>query len=309
MEKFLTLEDGNIEEVIKKNLIIASKMRNEIKKLSEISLNDEEETEILKDIPALEKEIFIDDEEEYSYYYEDIKEYLNKSDEIIEEDIYDMLPSLDNKNYMNIIMRIKKELKEELKAYELFKKIEDSSFIEVVLLEQDKIKKIISYINSHRTREISINKTHEKIKNNVIFMKTSYGSICALNDLSSIDPEYYDSFKELIESIENGTFKNVKRFSNADNILKGISEVKNFKTRVVFDRINKNTYIIIYAFVKKSNNDMGYVKQLHNRVDFYKANEKYIKESVNLEYINEHNKIFEDLKTSLEDKTKVKGVR
>lgn len=309
MEKFLTLEDGNIEEVIKKNLIIASKMRNEIKKLSEISLNDEEETEILKDIPALEKEIFIDDEEEYSYYYEDIKEYLNKSDEIIEEDIYDMLPSLDNKNYMNIIMRIKKELKEELKAYELFKKIEDSSFIEVVLLEQDKIKKIISYINSHRTREININKTHEKIKNNVIFMKTLYGSICALNDLSSIDLEYYDSFKELIESIENGTFKNVKRFSNADNILKGISEVKNFKTRVVFDRINKNTYIIIYAFVKKSNSDMGYVKQLHNRVDFYKANEKNIKASVNLEYINEHNKIFEDLKTSLEDKTKVKGVR
>ena len=48
--------------------------------------------------------------------------------------------------------------------------------------------------------------------------------------------EYMPLFKELVDSIVDGTFKNVKGFNNNNN-LNGLSEVKGPGVRIVFKKI------------------------------------------------------------------------
>ena len=86
------------------------------------------------------------------------------------------------------------------------------------------------------------------------------GNIRVIDEIEKISkssPEFCSEFLELFQSIQDGSFKRVKRFLN-NNKLVGISEVRGFKPRVVFDRIGKNDYAIITAFLKKCDNDRGY---------------------------------------------------
>ena len=76
------------------------------------------------------------------------------------------------------------------------------------------------------------------------------------------------------------TFRNVKRFSSNNTETAGFCEVKNHKTRVVFDRVGPNTYAVITAFMKKSDKDKGYFDFLKRVLSDYKTNnQKVLKES------------------------------
>lgn len=112
--------------------------------------------------------------------------------------------------------------------------------------------------------------------NKLIFQENGDRIISALKD---IDREYYDSFKELLLSIKNGNFKRNRRFVNNNNI-NGIYEVKNFKTRILYDRIDTNTYVIIDAFVKKCDIDSRYRNRIQNSIQAYRKEEAILREKV-----------------------------
>ena len=57
-------------------------------------------------------------------------------------------------------------------------------------------------------------KKEQKQKNNIIFSKTTGGNVRVIEELESIPSEYYPAFQELFDSIEDGTLKGIKRFSN-----------------------------------------------------------------------------------------------
>ena len=85
-----------------------------------------------------------------------------------------------------------------------------------------------------------------------------------------------------------------------NNKLVGISEVRGFKPRVVFDRIGKNDYAIITAFLKKCDNDKGYKESLELKIQKYMSQrDNMIKNLNNSEYrtLNEQytNELFEKL--------------
>ena len=116
-------------------------------------------------------------------------------------------------------------------------------------------------------------------KNRIVLIPTISGNIRVIDELEHIPSDYYDSFLELINSIINGTFKNVKTFTSNYH-LTGISEVKGFKTRVVFSRLDKNTYGLITAFVKKTDTDKLYKDTLTRKVSHFKENEAKLKEKI-----------------------------
>ena len=257
-----------------------------------IELVDNDEDEIIDDIE--------EEEEEYLYYYDNMMEAI-KYGEDLKHAIYDNLPVLENGNYGNIILRILLELKNEKRVYEELKEVDPDALEEIKRI--DNMDSIIRGHHDVKDEELS---TGSNEKNNIIFLKTASGNVYAESDLASIDSEWYPAFKGLIESIENGTFKNVKRLTS-NPISQGIPEVKDSGVRVVFDKVGSNTYIILDIFVKKSDHDKGYSNQLINRLAIYRQNEKAIKESVTDELIKNDSIILENIKSGLSSKCIVKS--
>lgn len=240
----------------------------------------------------------------------EIKKATNQ-EEIIDA-ILDTLPSCENKSYSSIVNRIKLELLKEIHDLDMMLTEEDTKndvdLIEEVNKEKSRIQGYIDtiyYIQTEK-KEIQVEKAINT-ENKLIFLETATGSIYAENDLFSIPEEYYQTFKELLLTIKKGTFKNVRTFSSNHKTLNSISEVKDFKTRVVFERLGKNTYAIIDIFVKKSDNDTGYRTALVNRVDYYKKTKSYLQEMIKDDtFLEKNRKIEENLINGLENKKLIK---
>ena len=317
MKIFLRAENNeDLERIVRYNIGKAHQIRKELSILKELPNKNCIVTEPVMEsvdlvqVECKEKEI----NEEYLYYYTNLLEDLNetKTEEDKKIAIARNLPTIDNKNYVNIINRIKLELLKGIHDLEELKELEtDNDFISEIEKEKLDTQSLIHMIQEVQTEKVEIDSVSSSItKNNLVFLQSHSGSTYAENDLYSIAEEYYESFKDLILSIEDGTFKNVKRFSKNNNILKGISEVKDFKTRVIFDRIDKNTYVIIDIFVKKTDNDNGYRDALNSRVDYYKKVKPMIIEQIKDEkYLEYHREIRDNLISGLTEKNIIKTMK
>lgn len=127
------------------------------------------------------------------------------------------------------------------------------------------------FIKSYRGQKAEqVIESHNEASNKLVFLTTNYGNVCALSDVKDIDSEYYETFLKLLESIIDGTFKNVKTF-----VIPGsgtlVSEVKDFKTRVIFIKLEPNVYIVNSIFVKKTDIDQYYRNSLNNRDSLYRG--------------------------------------
>ena len=312
MQIFMNLEDGkNLEEIIKYNISRAKQIRSELVELNKPINHTDKIVEVSKVVDEKLETPVSDSEEEYRYYYDNMmNELKDAKEDDIKDIIYSNLPVVENKDYSNLIRRIVLELVKEKYEYEELKNDEDEDTIKELSEEQKKIDDIINIIREHATSYTNEEQqVISKKKNKLIFLETFSGSIYVEGDLASIDQEYYGDFKELLESIEDGTFKNVKRFASNHNTLKGITEVKGFQVRIVFDKIDNDTYIIIDAFIKKTDRNLGYLEQLCNRVDVYKKNKASIVARINEEYLEENEKIYENLKEGLDSKNIIKTKR
>ena len=244
-----------MRRIIKENSIKAINLKKKIEAIDAIpkvesnfkfEYSIEEVNEVVEDVDGIEGE-----DEEFEYYYTNMKEAisdLTDTDEMVNA-IYDSMPSLDNKNYANIINRIKLELILEKNEWNEYVNDEDVTTRNDAIEEQKKIDFIINTVNNHHNVKNEELSKEENKTNNLIFLKTLTGNIYAESDLSYIDSERYPEFMELLESIEYGTFKDVKRLT-INPILKGTAEVRGRGTRVVFDRVGVNTYIILLVTYK-----------------------------------------------------------
>lgn len=274
MESFIDTntitDDEELLKALKHNNKVSSSMKQEIKEMEKL---DEANKKMSFKI---EKQNFEEDDEyeeeqdedsDYLYYYEPIKDV---SEDIsiteLEKIIKENLPSKNNPNYFKIISRMMTEILKEIMEYEEIKS--DS-------------------IGEKETNE-------EEVKeNNLYFLKTTSGNIYCLNDLDKIKNEYYESFEELFKSIKDGTFKRAKRLNSNNLKTSSLSEVRGFKTRVLFDKLDENNYIIIMCVVKKCNYDNGYKKSLETRGLTYRAMKPKILSQKNSEESKTENKDIE----------------
>ena len=206
---------------------------------------------------------------EAEYYYSALKEI---PEDELEEKIDTALPIKTNHDYEKILLRIKAEIIRSKGDIEFVIAQGDLPKGDLIKLKDDLLleQRLADLIAKRLKKETMELNTEESQENTLIFVPTSGGNIRILEEIDKIDPEYYERFYGLLQSIKDGTFKNVKRFSG-NSELAGLCEVKDFKTRVIFKRLNSNTYAIISAFIKKSDNDKGYRKMLKNHYSNYQS--------------------------------------
>ena len=297
----------NLLKELEGNCKDAKIKRDELQKLKK-QITKEEDTSNLFVMPK--KEEIIEDIEEFddemSFY---LDSYKLLGDEFNLEDILDILPNKDNYNYKDIVYRLiaesYKEIKEitEICLEEELSKEELKEYRE--LIDNEKLK--ISYLNEALDyEEEAINVEH---KNKLVLVPTVGGSIRVIEEIKNMAPEYHEQFLSLINSIVDGTFKNVKVLTG-NKELTGIPEVKGHQTRVVFARIDKNTYALITAFIKKTTSNRIYVDSLVKKVVHYKKNSSLLKEKLNDPEFMELNDLYvEELFNILTPKDNSKGVK
>ena len=292
------LTKEKIIEILDKNSKVSLSKLKEIKKLEdakeiqvEQNYNLEEDNELK---PTTTSSKVLEFEEEIEFYLSELDRV--KENEL--ERIYEVLPVKKKNNYEKIVKRLILESIKNIKdvkdfILEIKDDISKNDLIllkEEIMFENKKLKYMNNYLKQKQKDEVEIQE-----KNNLIFIYTTYGNIRVLEELKKIDIEYYDNFLSLLNSIKDGTFKGVKRFSN-NSSLNGFIEVRLYQTRIIFQRLDDINYAIITAFVKKTQNDKLYRDTLVRRINDYKAIEKEIKENLNnLNYIEENRIIEQDI--------------
>ena len=266
--EFIVLDLNNATEAqltatLECNSRTARLMSSEIEKLRRVSeaaqkseKQPEEETIVVQ---SQEKEQSIVDEDfenEVEYYYSQIKK-LNSDN--LDSEFLNALPARKNYQYERIMNRLKLESFRTIKEIKDFLSEEGLSSGEISIFKDDlelefrKIQLLDKYLAPQAEEE----KVQETKENNLIFVPTSGGGIRVLDEIDSMPIEYYDRFNGLFRSIKEGTFKNVKRFAG-NSELAGLCEVRDNKVRVLFVRLNNDSYAIISAFIKKADNDSVY---------------------------------------------------
>lgn len=299
-------DDEELLEALKNNSKVSSFMKQEIKKMEKLDEANKNMT-FKKEKKYFEENTDYEEEKEedsdYLYYYEPIKEVSEDINyEELNQVIRENLPSKNNPNYYKIISRMMAEILKEIMEYEEIKS--DSIGEEEIIEETQKLidlnKRKINYIkNAKENSQIEA----EVKENNLYFLKTTSGNIYCLSDLDKIKNEYYESFNELFRSIKDGTFKGAKRLNSSNNKTSSLSEVRGFKTRVLFDKLDENTYIIIMCAVKKCDFDNGYKKSIETRGLTYRAMKpKILSQKDNQEYKKENKNVEKTLFLKLENR-------
>lgn len=280
--------NNNVEEdiitVIDANLKTATLLKEEIKKLQQ--MNKQEQGKVIHKplitSPTETKKVICN--EENNDFEDEINYYLTEVNRLKKEEtalkLPKVLPVRKNYNYQKILLRLKaemlkniKEIKELLEEEKDNISVEDIKLLkEDILLEKEKLNLIDKALNE---KEQVIEE--EQVENNLVFVPTSGGNIRVLEEIDKIPVEYHERFLGLLNSIKDGTFKNIKRFTSNNQATYGLYEVRDFKTRVVFDRIGENDYAIITIFIKKCDNDKGYIEQLKKKIAEYKMCSNMIK--------------------------------
>ena len=318
----LDLDDGisskEIFEVISENHKTSTLIDKEVKKLKELSSKSTKRVE--DDNKTPEKEMIYDEADEVNSELDDKVDYYNylissiDDCEDLQDQIESSLPNPNTGDYKTIVLRLKLKLLKSIKETADFisecrEKFDDED-LEEYKEEIRLCSKKLEILKSESNEEVNENKT--STKNNFFFPVSSMGNIRVIDEIEKISkssPEFCSEFLELFQSIQDGSFKRVKRFLN-NNKLVGISEVRGFKPRVVFDRIGKNDYAIITAFLKKCDNDRGYKDSLELKIQKYMSQrDNIVKRLNNPEYraLNEQytNELFGKLGYNKEDSKSV----
>lgn len=311
------LSEEELLELLDYNKNVAFNKKTELNNL--VSIKNKKKIEITTPkknffVPKKElikEEPIVDDLDDETDEFEDEIDYylseLRKIDLTEIDDISDSLPVRDNYDYKKIILRLIIEQKKEINEINELIKTEGSTFSkdELIELKEDieNNKKMMNLLKESLSTKKE-DTVEQKQKNNLLFSTTPSGNVRVIDELESISPEYYPLFQELFESIEDGSFKGIKRFTN-NNELKGALEVRAPKVRVVFTKLSKNNYMVVTAFTKKLNMNRGYIVPVKLKYLEYKRDEKNIKEQMDdPDFIKRNEEYKENLYSLLDNKKK-----
>lgn len=251
------------------------------------------ERNVTKNIPFLPKKEVIEEIKDNSNTFQDelkyyIYNYRSLPINFQEQDLLMILPSRKHLKYREILLKLAfesfKEIREAESLRELSTSIEEREICDEAIGYENRKMNIIRKELTEKEEVID-----ESQKNNIILVPTTNNKIRILDELEHIPMEFYDRFLELVNSIIDGTFKNVKALTNNGNLM-GISEVKGYQVRILFTRIGYNSYALISAFVKKTDSDKYYLESLDNKArEYYLVEEKLKMSLQDEEFIRKNN--------------------
>lgn len=270
------IEKKDALNVLKKIIEFNKSIINELKKvnddLSKIIMSRKDEFEVVEYVKVdkqahkkLEKSIHDD---------RDIIFYINYIEEHLEDNKYlNILPKNNDKDSLKIFFKIINYYKSKIEFIQSILSIETNAE-DIEYLENELIKivpifeKILEYKES--IKNVSIEEK-ESFKNKVSYFINKCTPYIYLDIKDS--PESYDSIIKLINSIEIGTFKNIKSFAGQ---FKGLFEVRDISngTRVIFEINDSGEYCIIGAVLSKAETNSIYKERLMNRYKTYISNKE-----------------------------------
>lgn len=223
-------------------------------------------------------EVYMDDED--TYYSSLLEEYHRIEPTF--EGITSLLPDSKDYHYTTLLLKFYAESLKEMKDMIEFVLEEGCAHVsddvqQFLENEKNKIKIIESLLATNKDK----NKKEENA-NKLVLAPSSNGKIRFLDDLDHIPLEYYDEVGELIYSIVNGTFKKFRKLNRStNNLIGGVCEVRGSKARVLFQRLNNDTYALITVFLKKADNEKVYQEYLKSCLSKYHLISNSLKEKIN----------------------------
>ena len=288
LNKCLEKENQEFEKLIQNRKTIIGQQVNSTKIIQPMELHD-----------------IVEEQLDISYY----KKQIDNCNDLSE--IESLLPKRNVENFSELINYILLSLLQEetefrQMLYESSKILEeDFEILEYI----NGIKRKFEIVKNYRDFNPKTSEVTEITKNSLIFLTTKYGNVCALSDIKNINFEYYEGLLKLLESIIDGTFKNVKSF-NIQRTGTLISEVKGFQQRICFTKLENDVYAILNIFVKKSDNDLSYRNNLIVRDSLYRSKLEGIRSQLNSlnrqSFLDDNNLITEEIIRVLKSGTKVK---
>ncbi|MBR3210977.1 MAG: hypothetical protein IKF71_03445 [Bacilli bacterium] len=222
---------------------------------------------------SYQEEETVDSFDDYRDYLDD---YLKFSGETAEE-LSCIMPSRDDYHYEDILLRLHAESLKVMKeiveySYEDPTIGEDAQ--ELVAREKHKI----NLLQQLLTMEDEVSDEKPEF-NKIILVPNKSGNIRVLEELEMIPREYYSEVYQLMGTIIKGTFKRIKRLTRGTNasLIGGATEVRGTKIRILFQRLNHDTYAVFSVFMKKTTNDSGLQNQLRTRIREFKDMENEIR--------------------------------
>ena len=314
MERIIDYEQKCREELESLGILdhSISNLQNEISRLKQDNKISNKETVVKSVNTSVSIEEKEDDtfEDEINFF---LTSYRQLKENFTEDEMKSILPRRKHPRYKDILYRLSIESIKEIKDLKDILREEEISEDDELLCRNliDTEKRKIDCIKSRLISSVIESEEEIEEKNKLVLVPTSNGNTRVVDELEHIPSDYYDGFRELIQSIEDGTFKNVKVFKNNNNLI-GISEVKAFKIRVVFTRLSSDTYALITAFVKKCDNDKLYNESLVNKVRDYYSKENMLKEAIKDPVFMEENEknlkqLWNIISPQVETKCKKKG--
>ena len=302
---FSEVNANEIYKVISENCKESKLTRKEIEKLKAKEFEVDYDDNTMEEV-SLEYEEEQEDnqnEEEMNFY---IERYKSLGYDFTEEELQRLLPPREYYNYESILHRLMAESLHEIhdiiimKSEESLSEEEKKDCEEMIDFERKKMTSVHGMLEKEEDFFV------ESKKNHLILLPTTYGNIRIIEELEHIPFEYYPAFLDLIKSIENNCFKDPNVFSG-NSIVRGLTEVRSFKVRVLFMRLTEDYYVLISAFVKKVDTDKHYNNSVENKFKDYMRKESMLKKLIHDEEFMKQNdqnlKILYDL-LSPKDKEK-----
>ena len=293
--EFINIDEGmsssEIMAVLKGNSRTALLLSSEIARLK--SINAMQGNRADEDILGQNVSSSLIEEETDDLFKEIFKKYWDiyktvKSDEL--DDLEEILPNEYEYRYQDILRRLISESFSTIAVIkELIAQCGDSvDLLEQLDLEKRKIKIVRDVLMEDEMEEETENEDYGE-GNDIILVPNANGKIQVLDELNDIDESYYYRIYDMLQSIVKGNFKFMRKFTTIDINLAGFSEVKRFKVRVLYRRIDKNKYAIISVFIKKNDTDRKHKEHLNTMVAMFKkiestgilSNPEFLKENSN----------------------------
>lgn len=257
-------------ETLDYNASIASKMRDEIKRLKEVeAVNIDKNTSLTiyppEQVPEKGKDTTFEKE----------VEYYRKKLQNLSTDIQDLFPRKDNPNFERILLRLKLETKKNMQEINDIIATEidtiSKNLLDYCKEELEKESQKLQLINQQLEQEKEIETPEISQENRLIFVPTATGKILALEEVKKLS-DYREDIYKLFQTIKKGTFRNLKRFGGYNSKTAGISEVRDIggELRIVFDQIGPDAYAIITVFQKKEEKSSNYFEQLERKIANYR---------------------------------------
>ena len=178
------------------------------------------------------------------------------------DDIDNLLPNIEYENAIDILSFIKERVvKEYNSTLEEYKNIQEKELKEMF---EDRLN-ILKYTNDKIDERLLKAKIVVEVENSqsndvtLIFARTSNGRNYYIDrDLKYVEEEYYSALLGCLTRLESGIKNNnpekMKQMSG-NKKLSQIREIKDFKVRVFYKKIESNVAYVYCVKMKKANND------------------------------------------------------